>query len=314
MSKGRSFPNFTERMTERGMSATEMQTMSDAAKRSAGFDVGSGAQIRRGTAGDVISIDPTRDQNTLSTTRFVAVVVAPEPLDNHVWVRDVVYGIEEPESVDTDDLPGDENVTLVRGDFTYRWGSPSRIKARPGFGYVPMDFAGGVFKDVADDDNDPETPLTTIQPTAQTKIYWLQLRGQGPPLLWPMGEGESFEFAILREIPPLTVEPGSEEEPGPDLDGFLVIVEGVNRTPEGWELTGDRVEIATYPGIPARYYEPFLWQADELALPATPFLRVFTVSGDTYLEQTARWAFIKVGDTVRLTDCTPIARITGATP
>ena len=301
MSKGRSFPNFTPGMDERGMSATEMQTMSDAAKRADGFDVGSGALIRRGPSGNVISIDSVRAPGTLSTTRFVAVVVAPEPLDNHVWVRDVVYAIEEPESVDLDTNPDDEIVNLVKGEYTYRWGSPSRIKARPGYGFVPMDFAGGVFADVDDDENE-------IPPTAQTPIYWLQLRGQGPPLLWPMGEADSYEFAILREIP------DHDGEDGSGLDKYLVIVEGVNRGPEGWKLTGDLVEIATYPGVPARYYEPFLWEAEELSPPDTPFLRVFTVDGDAYLEQTARWAFIKVDETVRLSDCPVVARITEEPP
>lgn len=303
MSDATGFPKFAAGMNEDGMSAREMNRMSNAARKADNLTSGSGVQMRRGGSGNVLSVEPPQGSHILSTTRFVAVVVPPMPLDTTVMVRDVVYAIEDPEPVDLDTNPDDEVVDLVRGEYTYRWGAPGRIVAIPGYGYSPMDFAGGVFEDV--DDADTENP-TEIRPTVQTTIYWLQLRGQGPPLLWPMGEGQAVEFAVVRSIG----DP-DDENFGNDL---FVTVEGVKRTPEGWELSGEPIEIATYPWIPSRYYEPFIWDADELDPPHTPLLRVFTVGGDTYLEQTARWAFIKVDDTVRLSDCTPIARITEATP
>jgi len=184
------FPTFAPGMKERDQSASKMNRLSKAGEKADNFKVGSGANLRRGAAGNIVSVEPTPTSHILSTTRFVAVVVAPTKVDTTVMVRDVVYAIENPDPIDIDPVEDDDVVDLVKGDYTYRWGSSSRITATPGCGYVPMDFAGGVFKDLS-----PEGG--TILPTADTPIYWLQLRGQGPPLLWPMNAKLTRQFKII---------------------------------------------------------------------------------------------------------------------
>lgn len=191
------FPKFAAGMNEDGMSAREMNRMSGAARKADNLTAGSGVQIRRGASGNVLSVEPPQGSHILSTTRFVAVVVPPMPLDTTVIVRDVVYAIEAPEPVDLDPNPDDEIVDLVRGEYTYRWGSPGRITALPGYGYTPMDFAGSVFKDV-------DANGGAISPTGDMVIFWLELRGQGPPLLWPMNTQLTRQFKII-DMPEMQV-------------------------------------------------------------------------------------------------------------
>ena len=187
---GGSFPTFAPGMRERDQSAGKMNRMSKAAENADNVKVGSGANIRRGAAGNIFSVDPPQTSHILSTTRFVAVVVPPTKADTHVWVRDVVYAIEEPQPIDIDSVEDDDVVDLIKGDYTYRWGSPSRIRARPGVGYVPLDFAGSVFKDLNANGGN-------IDPTGATPIFWLELRGQGPPLVWPMNTKLTRQFKII---------------------------------------------------------------------------------------------------------------------
>lgn len=320
------YPDFAGGMPIHKISARKMQIMSDSA-RAAFEKVGHGltSQDKR------VSLRVPAKQGPLATLLIVAVVVKPTPAQHTLIVREVHYESEGADFAPDPDAPPEPLPVVQPTPGTLRW-EGARIVALPGYTDSVADFAATVFDDI--ERNDDGTPVyvdgktVEIPPDDTTILHWLYLRPQGPPMLIKMGGGGSdMGFAVVTKVEPADPEQSAHTS-------FIVEARPIRRIPGwppeppdpppenppdepqhgGWAFAGPAAEIATYPGIPAIYYAPFVWDSDEVIFPDIPILRTFTVDGETYLEQTMRWATIEVGDDVRLSACTPITRRTEEMP
>lgn len=323
MSRWGSFPDFSRDLSWDKQSAREHQTMSDAAKASAQAGVGHGMTRRGATPSVVQQPKPAAPR----AVKIVAVVGKPNPAFHELLVREVTFAYEGADYVPPDSMPEDpppiEPVPAI-----LRWkGEP--FFALPGYNHSVAEFSSTWFSDLLRDDAgelvlDGDGKTMEQFPDETTTLHLLMLRPSGLPILLKMGGGGDTGFAVVRSIgppedahtsyvvwaqairrianwPPEPPDPPPENPPDPPLHG-------------GWEFVGEAVEVATSPGIPAIYYAPFVWDSDDIVFPDIPILRTFSADGETYLEQTMRWATVEVPDNVRLSACTPIARRTEEMP
>lgn len=331
MPRGGSFPNFSKSDGVTDYSAREFQTMSDAAKASAEAGVGSG-MTKRGVTPSVV---PQPKVAAPRTVKVVAVIGQPDPADlesysgkpnprsHRLIVREVTYAFEGADYVPPDSMP-EPPPPIEPTPGTLRWkGEP--FFALPGYNHSVAEFAATWFSDILRDDaGEPElvdNKTVMRPPDDTTTLHYLHLRPQGPPVLFPMESGGGFDFAVVRSVEPADPEISVHQS-------YTVWAQGIQRIsgwppdsmpdpmPEhgGWEWVGDTQEVATYPGIPAVYYKPFVWDVPGILFPDIPIARVFRVGGETYIEQPMRWATIEADDGVRVSACLPVTRRTEEMP
>ena len=165
----------------------------------------------------------------------------------------------------------------------YEWAAMEPIEAVPEFGREAVDY-----KDFLWSSED--------EPTTSTSFLKLQHRYKGRRVVWFPSKGAVFTFAVVRSV-------GEGTE-------LFVHAQAVRWTGSSWRFVGDAVEVATYPGVASKYYEPFVWLGEEVSLPDTPLLRVFSADGEVWIEQSIRWATRMSSGNINLSDCTPVEQIT----
>ena len=276
-------PDFEQGQPLRKMSARQMRNLSDAALQARNSRFGSGLNTRHSRHGNTTSLSNKPTLRELTRIRFVAIVVEPQEDDVTLTVRQVAYK---------------ENDATKPDDVKYRWATDHRITAVPGYGFTAMDFAGFEHPDIVTDEDGKV--IGEILPDGDTTYFELHPRDRRMPLVAMGNTGGEFGFAVMRALPT-----GPD---GVDLNLFWVKVQQVRLNAGKWVAPRPAQVIATYPGIPARYYEPFLWVGEITG--DTPLLRTFNAAGETWLEQSVRWPLRKSRGGIDLSDCTPVEVIT----
>lgn len=265
-------PRFTKNMPWGRVSLLQMQNLVDEVSKLRNMVAGPGLQMSNTSDGIMFSLDTSVIPDA-KKGEFSTVVLIEEPNEESTSLK--VMEVKFRVSPAEDESP-------------YVFAPTGVIEAVPDFGSEILDYKSFFWNITEDPD-----------PTSDTTFLRLQRNYKQRNVLWFPSGGDT-RFAVVRSV---------DDE---SLTDFSVMAQAVRWDGTEWEFKGEATEIATYPGVHKRYYEPLIFQGNEVSLPNTNILRIFSADGEIWLEQTMRWAIRKSPGNVATSDCTPVERITDA--
>lgn len=270
-------PKFRKNMRWSQVNLVHLQNLVDEVKKLQNIKAGHGLRVTSRPDGILFSLDSSVSTGQKSGLSTVVLIEEPTDDSTSLKVREVKLRTSFP----------NEGPELS----PYEWAPTDVIDAVPDFGYEIPDYAGFLW----DLEEDPE-------PTSDTVFLRLQRNYKQRNILWYPSGGD-FRFAVVRSV-------DEGVDPEHPLTDYSVLAEAVRWTGTEWTFVGEATEIATYPGVHRKFYEPFVFQGVSVSFPNTPILRIFSADGEIWLEQTIRWSTRKSPGNISLSDCTPHERVT----